>query len=239
MQTWQGKHIHVSILYSRAGIAQQTWLNNAHGAVLVDAGDGTLRDILAHALDLKTLQAVVFTHGHFDHISGLYALLGFMRMIGRKGVLCVYAPQGCAEVLPVINEFSRNYSDSLPYEIQYNEVGAEETFQVCGMTVKAYPVVHHGSVEGQEVLEQIPAMGYRISYHGEIVALTGDTGLCYAVKQLVNGADLAIIEAVYESSSTMSEEVLQKVHLSLDVAAEIGRLAKQYMLIHQGQWFSE
>lgn len=239
MQTWQGKYIHVSILYSRAGIAQQLWLNNAQGAVLVDAGDGTLRDILTQGLDMKKLQAVVFTHGHFDHISGLYALLGFMRMIGRKGVLSVYTPQGCAEVSPIINEFSRNYSDSMPFEIQYSEVGAEETFQVCGMTIQAYPVVHYGSVEGQDVLEQIPAMGYRISYHGEIVAVSGDTGLCYAVKQLVNGADLAIIEAVYENSGNMSEEVLQKVHLSADKAAEIGRLAKQHILVHQGQWFRE
>lgn len=239
MQAWHGKHINVIILHSRAGIAQQIWLACDHGAVLVDAGDGTLRDIINHDVNLKTLHGVVFTHGHFDHISGLYALLGFMRMVGRKDMLYVYAPRGCIEVLPIINRFTSEYVDSIPFEIQYSEIDAEQTFDVAGMSVRSYSVVHCGSIEGRDVLEQIPAMGYRISYQGEIVAITGDTGLCYAVKQLVNGADLAIIEAVYESSEDMTEEMLQKVHLSVDKAVEIGKLAKQYILIHQGTWYKE
>lgn len=239
MQSWQGKHIDVTVLFSRAGIAQQVWLTAESGTLLVDAGDGALRDIIDRNLDLKGLSGIIFTHGHFDHISGLYALLGFMRMVGRKDTLYVYAPRGCVEVSPIIERFTSEYAASVPFEIQYESVDAEQAFNVAGMNVRSYAMVHCGSTEGHDVLERIPAMGYRISYHDEIVAITGDTGLCYAVKQLVNGADLAIIEAVYENSGDITEEVLQQVHLSVDKAVEIGKLAKQYILIHQGKWYRE
>lgn len=239
MQSWHGKHIHVTVLFSRAGIAQQIWLAGEQGSLLVDAGDGALRDIINNDLDLKTLSGIIFTHGHFDHISGLYALLGFMRMVGRKDILRVYAPQGCLEVAPIIDRFTGEYAASVPFEIRYEEIDPEQTFNVAGMSIHPYSVVHCGSIEDNKVLERIPALGYRISCQGEIIAITGDTGLCYAVKQLVNGADLAVIEAVYESSNDMTEEMLQQVHLSVDKAVEIGKLAKQYLLVHQGTWYSE
>jgi ribonuclease BN (tRNA processing enzyme) len=107
------------------------------------------------------------------------------------------------------------------------------------MKVRAYPVVHCGSIEGQGVLAPVPAMGYRFSYNEEIIAISGDTGLCSAVKQLATGADLAIIEAVYEKTADMAEEVLEKVHLSTEKAREIGRLAGEHILIHQGKWHKE
>jgi ribonuclease BN (tRNA processing enzyme) len=239
MRTWQGRHISATLLYSRAGIAQQIWLASNTGSLLVDAGDGALRDVISNGFDPKTLNGIIFTHGHFDHISGLYALLGFMRMVGRRAVLTIYAPQGCREVSPIIKQFTTDYADSLPFGIQYREINAEQTFDIAGMSIRAYAVEHCGSIEGQDVLERIPAMGYRISYRGEIIAITGDTGLCYTVKQLVMGADLAIIEAVYEKTEDMSEEILQTVHLSVDKAVEIGKLAKEYILVHQGSWFKE
>jgi hypothetical protein len=51
MKTWQGKNLIVKILYSYPGVAQQIWVENKVGAVLFDAGDGTLRDILENKLD--------------------------------------------------------------------------------------------------------------------------------------------------------------------------------------------
>lgn len=234
MQLWQGKWIKVNILYSIAGIAQHIWITNEKGAILIDTGDGVIRDILSNKINLNQLRGIIFTHGHYDHVGGLHSLLGFLRCIGKKGVLPIFAPKGCVEAFSIKDNFIKCYPDTIPFEISCKEIRSQEVFQIAGMTIRAYPVVHCGSIKGYGILEQIPALGYRISYKGETIAISGDTGICPSLKMLVKGADLAILEAVYEKSEGVSKESLEKVHLSEDLAKEIGKLAKDFILIHKG-----
>ena len=235
MQSWQGKNISVHVLFSIAGVAQHIWVYNEHGSILVDTGDGLLRDLLSHGLDVDRIRGLVFTHGHFDHMGGLHSLLGFLRMIARKEPLPICAPQGCTEVFSIVDNFMMCYRDSIPFKIFCEEIQPQQTLQIAKMTINAYPVVHCGSIEGSGILDQIPAMGYRIFYRGETIAISGDTGVCPALQELVKGADLAILEATYGQSESVGEESLKKVHLTEDSAIEIGRTAKNYILVHKGE----
>lgn len=103
------------------------------------------------------------------------------------------------------------------------------------MSIRAYAVVHCGSIEGFGILDPIPAVGYRISHKGETIAVSGDTGFCPSLERLAKGADLAIIEASYKKSKGVDREILEKVHLSEELAQEIGRLAKDFVLVHRGE----
>ncbi len=233
--SWQGKNLRVDILYTRAGVAQQILIGSATASVLVDCGDGTLRDLLAQQIEPNRISAVFFTHGHFDHMGGLHSLLGFLRMIGRTEPLPIFLPEKCAEVIASVSAFQDCYSDSTPFALELTELSADEIVEIGDVTVKAFPMVHCGSIAGSEVLDPIPAMGYRISCEGESVAISGDTGLCETLKELVRDADLAVIEATYESSKGRSQQQLENVHLSEDIAAEVGKLARDYILIHRIQ----
>lgn len=235
IQSWQGKNLGAHVLFSSAGIAQHIWVYNERGSILVDTGDGLLRDILSHGLDVDRIKGLTYTHGHFDHMGGLHSLLGFLRMIGRKEPLPVCAPQGCTEVFSTVDNFIKCYRDSIPFKILYEEVQPRRTMHLAEMMIDAYPVVHCGSTDQSGILDQIPAMGYRIFYRGETIAISGDTGACPALQKLVKGADLAILEATYRQSDSVGEESLKKVHLSEDLAIEIGRTAKSYILVHKGE----
>jgi ribonuclease BN (tRNA processing enzyme) len=235
MESWQGKWLKVKILYSRPGVAQQIWLNNEKGAILIDVGDGVVRDILSNRLSIDQLKGIVLTHGHFDHVGGLHSLLGFLRCIGKKGLLPIFVPKDCTEASSIVNNFIRFYPDTIPFKISYHEIQKNQVFEIAGMRFKAYPVVHHGSIKYYGILSQIPAMGYRISYKGEIIAISGDTGLCPILKTLVKDADLALLEATFENSKQIKDESLKKEHLAENVAKKIGKLAKEFILIHRGR----
>ncbi|NIN00304.1 MBL fold metallo-hydrolase [Candidatus Saccharibacteria bacterium] len=233
-QFWQGKQVKVEIPFSRAGVAQQIWIESATGSVLIDAGDGTLRDLVSVGVDLDKLKGIIFTHGHFDHVGGLHSLLGFLRMIGRKEVLTICAPKGCAEVFSIVDNFARLCRDTVPFRICLREIEPQEVFQMAEMKIKPFSVLHCGSIEGVGILDPVPALGYRISHKGEAIAITGDTGFCPSLKELVKGVDLAIIEATHQNSKDVDRETLEKVHLSEDLAKEIGKLAKGFILVHRG-----
>ncbi len=234
-QSWQGESLNVNILYSRAGVAQQIWVSNENGSILFDTGDGILRDIISNELNIAQIKAIVFTHGHFDHVGGLHSLLGFLRMKGRKEPLPIFAPEGCTEVFSIANNFLKCYQDTVPFEISFREIYPHAVFQICDISIEAYPVVHCGGIKGSGILGEIPALGYRISYKGETIAISGDTGMCPSLKELVKGADLAILEATLKTSKGANKETLEKVHLSEDLAREVGKLAKDFILIHKGK----
>ncbi len=235
MQSWHGKDLRVDVLYSKAGVAQHIWISNEDGDLLVDTGDGVLRDILANKLNPKILNAILYTHGHFDHVGGLYSLLGFLRMIGRKKILQIFAPEGSTEASDIIDVFEKSYAVTLPFKTSYREIRPHEIFEIAGMRIEAYPVVHCGSVEDKGILDPVPAFGYRISCGAETIAITGDTGTNAPLEELVKGVDLAILEAVCEKSQDASQETLRRVHLSEEIARDLGKLAKEYFIIHKGK----
>ncbi len=232
--TWQGRHLRVDIPFTRAGVAQHIWVENEQGAILVDVGDGALRDILSHQFKLENLRGIFFTHGHFDHMGGLHSLLGFLRMIGRQEALPLYAPAGCTEVFAAINNFHACYPDTMPFTMLARECPVRETINLAGMAVEAYTVIHSGDIQRAGILQQVPAVGYRITYNDESVAISGDTADCPTLRKLVRNVDLALIEATFADDAQVKKDSLAKTHLTEKQAIAIGETAKEYILVHKG-----
>ncbi len=239
MKSRRGKNLLAHILFSGGGVAQQIWVENEAGAVLFDIGDGALRDILKNKLDYKKIKGIVFTHGHFDHIGGLYSLLGYLRMKRRTKPLPIYLPKDCTEPLLILNAYIKRYQKSIPFKITYRVINPNDEFTLAGMKIEVHKMMHCGSVNGPDgnemILAPIPALGYSIKYKNETIAISGDTGTDGDLKSLVKGVDLAIIEATFKSSNTVPEKATKRVHLSKDIAEELGKLAKEYILIHKGK----
>ena len=233
--TWKGKSFKIEVLFARAGLAQTIWVESDGSAILFDTGDGALRDILEGDFDLNKLQAIFYTHGHFDHIGGLYSLLGFFRMVGRTTNLTIAFPEGAAEIPSTARNFITLYQKTMPFKIKLRPLKPFQKISLDDTTIEAFPMIHCGSVEGGRILDPIPAYGYRISCDDESIAISGDTGLCPELSELIKGADLAILEATYRDSSEMSRQMLKRVHLSEDIAREMGQAAKEFLLIHKGK----
>jgi len=216
-------------MYSKAGVGTQILISTLECDILVDVGDGTLRDLFKLDYDFERLEAIVITHGHFDHVGDLWTLLGFLRMIGRTSDLFLIAPRSCSEVGNVVKGFMNVYDDTMPFRVIVKELLNEEKVVIGRIGVQAFSVIHRGSTKVYGVGKRIPAVGYSISYDKQRIVISGDTGICQSLKKFVKGVDLAILEATMKEKTEKNSEV----HLSIEEATEIGKTAKKFILIYQ------
>jgi ribonuclease BN (tRNA processing enzyme) len=220
-----------TILYSEAGIATQIIISAEGNYFMLDTGDGTLRDLLNQKVDFKKIRGIFLTHGHYDHLGGLYSLLGHFRVIERKEPINIYFPKGCREAPQIIYAFQQSYND-FSFKINVHEVTGQDEVELNNVKVKIYKMRHYAAVGINHILHPDPAVGYRFIYQGKSVAISGDTGICPGLKKLVQDADLALIDSTLDKSEE-TDELLEKLHLSREKAENIGKLAKKFIPIHQ------
>ena len=234
--SWDNDEVQVNVPFSAAGVGTTILLTSKFTGkmMLLDVGDGVLRDLLVtlgNSEFVNEINLIAISHGHFDHVGGLYSLLGFMRMLGRTKPLNIIIPPNCKEVKEIVKGFKELHQDTLPFKIWYHEISPGSDFDTDFFKVKSYEVEHysleHTTEEEEEVLE--PAHGYRVQVGGTIVAYTGDTRLCSGAEEIAKDADLALIEATRASTPKSGS---RRVHLSVDEAKKLGKLAKEHLLIH-------
>ncbi len=224
---WEGNHLKVKVLYSKAGLATQILIFDIEKELiyLIDVGDGILRDLVSlPKMFYENIQAVLCTHGHFDHIGGLFSLLGFLRMINRNRQLQLVFPSGITEIEGIIRTFQESYTTSIPYELKIQKI--KQDVQIDQISISAFPVQHRGSIIGEKELPNIPAVGYILEKQGERVLYTGDTGYFESLREIIADVDFALIEGTYNEKKT-------PFHLSIPEAEELGKLAKNYKIVHQ------
>lgn len=232
---WENDEVHINVPYSAAGVGTTIILLSKFTGklMLLDVGDGALRDLLASSGNsefVNEIDLIALSHGHFDHVGGLHSLLGFMRMLRRKLPLHILLPAGCKEAIGIIKGFREYYLDTLPFKISYHETTQGSGFDTDFFKVKSFEVEHYSLenkiTDEKEVLE--PALGYRVQIGNTTIAYTGDTRECSGAEMVVRDSDLALIEATLKDTTTQ-----HRVHLSKAEAEKLGKLAKEFILIHQ------
>ncbi len=227
-QNWRGNNLEVEVLYSKAGIATQILVTDLlkGDLLLMDCGDGTVRDLVDRGIDLQQLKGILISHGHTDHISGLDSLLFVLYLARYEGELMIIAPSPCNEVHSLIKRFLSHYRGRLKFTLHYHELYGGVTESIAQFIIKPFDVLHYGSVTSDPKI--LPAFGYRVNIQDEVIVYTGDTAECPQLEKEIEGADLALIEATYDQP--FQGNLCN--HLHANYAEYLGKSAKNYFLIH-------
>ena len=224
---WKKKDFSIKIFCSIPNIATGILLKAGDAHFVIDPGDGILRDLNKEigVKNLLEISDVFVTHGHHDHVGGVWSLLTYLRVMQKKSPLTIHYPDGCVEIESIYNAFKKVYSRSITYKINLKAIKKTNGFTTNNITVKPFPVIHKEYLTTGK-MRQVPALGYSFVYDGAKICYGGDTAYCEELVNHARNADLAILEAGHD------EETPDDMHMTMKEAVSIGKSAKKYFLVH-------
>jgi ribonuclease Z len=109
--------------------------------ILVDCGEGTQIPLKMAEWGFKTIDAVLFTHYHADHIAGLTGFLLTLGNSGREEPLTLMGPPGLLQVIRGLTVIA----PELPYELQVVELPDNNIaeYQIGSIIIRSMPADHN------------------------------------------------------------------------------------------------
>lgn len=188
---------------------------------VVDAGTDGARNLGRMGYPVGAVKGVFLTHFHSDHIDGL-GELSTLRWAGGDNTspLPVYGPSG---VERVVDGFNAAYSQDFTYRHEHH---GDTVAPMSGAGMRAIPfdkppmselvVVYEGDGLKVEMLAVDhspvePAVGYRFSYKGRTLLISGDTTQHDNIKKFSEGIDLLVHEALAHNLVNIMHNVAVKL----------------------------
>lgn len=178
-------------------------IEHAGKHLLIDTGPDMRAQLLAAGS--PRIDAVIWTHGHYDHFMGF----GDFYRVQRELIL-VYGAEEVLAYCGGIFSFMRHVEVvMIPYEPQ----------EICGMRVTLFPVTHDA-----------PTYGVRVEADGAVMVYSCDTtdDLPPRTLDVMKGADLLLLDGIFPPEVHISK------HMNVQDAERLaGRLnPKEFWCVH-------
>ena len=156
------------------------------GRVLLDGGAPLLPHMHRLGVDPGEISVVFITHFHGDHTLGLPPFVLHRVFVDRRPLTFV-GPSGIEEHLERLWEVSwgTDWKRVMRPQFKVRYVDAKTSGTAAGVQYQTVKL-DHGTMGSN---------GYRIHINGKVVAYSGDTESTAPLDKLVDGADVAIVEA--------------------------------------------
>jgi ribonuclease Z len=225
---WKSEDYSIKVFCSIPNLATGILLSAGKSLFVIDPGDGILRDLNKDLGTLRILDIsdVFISHGHHDHVGGLWSFLTYLRVMNKKTPLSIFYPKGCIEIESIYNAFNKVYSKSLTYPLNLVKISGGDTLRRKKVTINPFEVIHKEYIAKSGATRPVPALGFRFSYNRKKICYGGDTAWCENLVKMCKNSDLAIIEAGHDDSTE------DDLHLSFSEAEQLGKSAKDYFLVH-------
>tara|TARA_B100000475_G_scaffold21251_1_gene14824 strand:- start:198 stop:1250 length:1053 start_codon:yes stop_codon:yes gene_type:complete len=217
---------------------------------IFDMGNGSANNLQQYQVPWTNVKAVLITHMHSDHMADLPDAHLQSWIQGRNSPLKVYGPEG-------INLVTKGFELAYSADYQYrNEHHGEDILPISVAGFNPIEIIDNelipNETPGLEILPFVvdhhpvnSAYGFKVSYKGRTVVISGDTIHDGSVEKYSQDVDLLIHSAIsidiverMRKVNTMPQldKILfdiQDYHTSIEEAGEIARDANvKHLLIY-------
>lgn len=194
----------------------------AGSQVLVDVGPGILRRLCEAGIDYKSIDIILVTHFHPDHVSDLTPLLfasNYAHGPFRDEPFLLIGPTGLEQFYQALVRVYGNWIVPTGNRLIKKEINANapDVFVSEGLVIRSTPAAHSN-----------PAVSYRLEAEGSSVTISGDTDISEKLVELARNTDVLICECSMPEGSKIPGHL---VPTEAGITAERAR-AKKLILTH-------
>lgn len=208
-------------------------------AHLIDTGDGAMTAMADAGADYSDLRSIWISHIHFDHLGGLYAVLGLRLQTRTTSPITIYGPPGMKEIVAGLIAAMRPSARSgfgVPGEVPIDpatninvvELDNGAVVKLDAFTVRVATNSHYSFVPGSLEEQTYRSLSFRFDLPDRSILYTGDTGPSDKVTALAKGADMLVTEMI-DLDDTLAQMNNRMRHIS---AAEKDRMAEHLTRHH-------
>lgn len=164
-------------------------LQGGRSSLLIDCAGSPMARLDRANVNLETLDGLLVTHHHPDHICGVPVLMLGLWLMGRQRPLVIYGPRRALQVIPKIMQLMEWQVWPDMYSVTYHEIPWQE---------KALVIDHaEYAIYTSPVQHLVPTVGLRIESKktGKALTYSADTRPCESVVRLAQGSDILIHES--------------------------------------------
>lgn len=180
------------------------WIETPEASIVIDSGPDFRYQMLR--AQVERLDAIIFTHGHKDHIAGMDDIRAFNYL--QKGPVAIYATEETQ--LALKREYSYIFLNptypGIP-EINLHTIDAQTPFTINGITITPIRLLHY----------KLEVLGFRI---GDFTYITDANYIAPLELDKVRGSKAITLNALRHEPHVSHFTLAEAIDIATDIGAD-------------------
>jgi Cft2 family RNA processing exonuclease len=176
-------------------------------SVLVDCGEPIDASYKATSLSYESMDGILLSHLHSDHVGGFFMLMQGLWLEGRRKDLPVYLPAGAIKPLRQMLNAVYIYDELLPFRLQFRPIDPNAKISIGEVKASAFNTSHLNGIRarfGKKYGGDYSAFGFVLESGGRRVGHSADLGKPDDLEPiLTRPLDLLVCELAHFSAEDM------------------------------------
>lgn len=205
--------------------------------LLIDAGRGVVRQLASLGVALASVDPVLITHHHYDHIGELHDVILSSWLMGRTRPLRLFGPPETKRIVDTLIDqvydkdiaFRTHEFVNSPWQpVAVTDVVSGLVCEGPGWRVSAEIVEHGSRLDFPEAFRmRWICLGYRFECEHGVIAFSGDTVDCPGLRRLAANADI-LVQCCYLAQAEIDTPAMRRLaDFTLASADTVGRIAAE------------